>query len=143
MNFHYENLDWENTKGTLDERLFSVCIVTDIDGNHDIFWGDSGYPDSYRLTVAWDEDGDPAGILLYDRLEDDHIYCSTVWTDAKYRRQGIASNLWRVTLATEEPKVASMYCISDESLALHKKIESQFSDVVWLIDTEALDRAVA
>lgn len=144
MIYHYENLDIENTRGTLDESLFRAGIVTNSAGELDIDW-DHTWSDADRVTVAFSEDGEVVGLMSYNEVvplgdddDDKQIYCSMIWTHPDHRRKGIAKDLWRVTLAAEEPRIVGVDCVSPVSVQLHQDLEKEFPGVVWLIDTVVL-----
>jgi len=135
MRFHFETLHLEKTPGTVDELLFTAGIFSNDNGKHDIYW--DNYSTANQVTVAWTESGRLAGVHVYyeERTEGDGqlLRSQVTWVEERYRRRGLAQDMWQVSLADVQPDHVQVFCINPASRALIARLESQHPQISWSV----------
>ncbi len=93
-----------------------------------------------NLVVAVDsKTGRMVGLHSYGLFRHRYkkYYAEGTWVHRKYRKLGVAKNLWRIGLETEDPVQVSVFCVSEKGFTLVKSLEEYYGPKIkWKISTD-------
>lgn len=138
MKFYFENTKQGFTPGECRNDLFAYALDPDDNGEWllDTCLCPTTFGDKESVTVAWNSKGEMVGLHVYRFFNGIHSLQSCLtWVAKSCRGQGLGKDLWRVSMAAEEPvRLVEVSVTNTRSCRMLHELSQEFPETTWIIE---------